>query len=263
MSQEPQPFELHFESRGEGRPLLLIHGFPFNHRMWESQIPDFARAAHVLAPDLPGFGESPPRDAPYSVQRYAADCLAILDALDILEPVVVCGLSLGGYIALAFARHFPERLAGLILAATRAGADSPEGKAGRDESISKVRAKGVGDIVQGMHPKILAAENYETKPELAKRLKEMMLRASSEGVAAALSAMRDRPDSTALLSKIQVPTLVIHGEEDQIIPSSAAKAMAVEIPGAELSLIPRAGHMLNLEQAELFNRQVKGFLAKI
>lgn len=256
-------FELHFEDSGNGQPLLLIHGFPFSRAMWEGQLSGLSPSARLLAPDLPGFGESPPSTGANSMQAYAEDCVAVLDALDILEPVVVGGLSMGGYVALAFARHFPERLAGLVLASTRAGADSDEGKANRDQAIADVTANGVTMLVNSMHPKLLAPATYEQQPQVAERLKQIMLSASPAGVTAALAAMRDRPDSMELLSKIQVPTLVIHGEQDSIIPISEAEQMANHLPKAHMVRLKHAGHLPNMEQSPAFNAAVADFLAEM
>jgi pimeloyl-ACP methyl ester carboxylesterase len=256
-------FELHFDQSGSGTPLLLIHGFPFDNRSWEGQLKALSRRAHVLAPDLPGFGDSPAGKPPYTMERYAEDCVAVLDGLDITEPVVVGGLSMGGYIALAFVRHFPERVAGLLLASTRPGADSEEGKANRDKAIADVKAKGVATLVEGMHPKLLAPSTYETKPEVAARLKDIMLNASEAGVVGALQAMRDRPDATEDLAQIEVPALVIHGEEDGVIPISEAEDMAAALPYAELVRVAGAGHLPNMEQPQVFNEAVEAFLGRI
>lgn len=254
---------LHFKESGEGPTLLLIHGFPFDGRIWDGQLKALSGQAHVLAPDLPGFGETPPAEAQHTMQAYAEDCVALLDALDILEPVVVGGLSMGGYVALAFARHFGERVAGLVLASTRAGADSEEGKQSRDKAITDVQKNGVAALVEGMHPKLLAPATYAQKPDVAARLKGIMLNASEEGVIAALTAMRERPDSTRLLGELDVPALVVHGEEDAVIPIREAEAMAEALPRAELLRVTGAGHLPNMEQSEVFNQALAGFMAKM
>ncbi|MCW5876195.1 MAG: alpha/beta fold hydrolase [Anaerolineales bacterium] len=258
--EEPQTLSLHFEERGSGRPLLLIHGFPFSSRMWAGQQDALSGAARVLAPDLPGFGESPAVDSA-TVESYAEDCVALLDALDILEPVAVGGLSMGGYIALAFARLFPERTGALLLLSTRAGADSAEGKAGRDATIAKVKEHGPGVVAEGMFPKLLAPATYSEQPAVAAELQTIMATASQQGVVAALGAMRDRPDASGLLAELQAPALVLHGTEDQVIPHSEAEAMAAALPHARLELLEGAGHVPNLEQPERFNQVVLDFLA--
>ncbi len=261
-SDEEITLTVHFEESGAGIPLLLIHGFPFYGRMWSGQLDSLSGVARVLVPDLPGFGDSPVMGAP-SMDQYAEDCLAVLDALDIMEPIVIGGLSMGGYIAFAAARLFPLRVRGLILCSTRAGADSAQGKTGRDKTIAQVKESGTSVVTEGMYPKLLSPENYEAKPDVAADLKQIMKGATAEGVIAALTAMRDRPDSTAMLADLHIPTLIIHGKDDQVIPPAEAEAMAKAIPHNDLHIIDQAGHLPNLEQPEEFDRVVKKFLAKL
>lgn len=254
---------LHFDERGTGTPLLLIHGFPFSGKMWAGQLDNFSKSARVLVPDLPGFGDSPIRGWRASVDQYAEDCFAVLDALDIMEPVVIGGLSMGGYIALAAARLVQLRIRGLILVSTRAGADSAESKAGRDQTIAQVKESGASIVADGMYPKLLSPGAYNDHPDVADELKEIMRGATPEGIVAALTAMRDRPDSTESLADLHMPVLIIHGKDDQIIPPAEAEAIAKAIPNNALYLIDEAGHLPNLEQPEEFNRIVEKYLAKL
>jgi pimeloyl-ACP methyl ester carboxylesterase len=256
-------FALHFEAQGSGLPLLLIHGFPLSSRMWAGQLEALSSQAQVLAPDLPGFGDSPISDTANTVERYAEDCAAVLDALDLLEPVAVGGFSMGGYAAFAFARLFPERVRALLLLSTRAGADSAEGKANRDKSIAGVKEHGASAVTEAMFPKFLAPATYTERPEVAAAAKDLMAAATPEGIIAGLSAMRDRLDSTPLLTGMKVPTLIIHGNEDQLIPPSEAEIMDAGIKGSQLHLIANAGHLPNLEQPEEFNRIVSNFLKNL
>lgn len=251
---------LHFQEAGAGKPVLLIHGFPFSGAMWARQLASLSGDAHVIAPDLPGFGFSPIGEGAYTVERYAEDCVAVLDALDITEPIVLGGLSMGGYTALAFARKFPERLSALMLLSTRAGADSSEGKANRDKTIANVKENGASVVTEAMYPKLLAPGSYAANPAAAEELQQIMRSATPEGVVGALSAMRDRADSTAMLASIKVPTLIVHGLEDQVIPYSEAEAMAKAIPNSKLELIEGAGHMPGLEQQAAFDRALSDFL---
>ena len=244
-------------------PLLLIHGFPLNSMMWEIQLEDLGDAARVLAPDLRGFGYSAVPSLPYSMDLLARDCAGLLDYLGITRPVVVCSLSMGGYVALEFYRQFPERVAGLILAATRAAPDSDEGKAGRDEMIKLVEAEGVTAVVAGMLPKLMSPGIYEAEPNVVEFVQEMMESASVEGVVGALGAMRDRPDSRPTLTEIDVPVLVIHGADDQLIPQAEAKAMADAVEGSLFEIVPDAGHLPNIEQPDIFNDAVIDFVEMV
>ena len=191
---------------------------------------------------------------------FSTDCARLLDHLGLEGPVLVAGLSMGGYVALDFYRRFPERVSGLILAATRAGSDSAEAKAGRDKAADLTRTDGVGAIADSMLPKLLAPGNFENQRDLVEFLRDMMLATSEEGMIGALAAMRDRPDGTTGLGKIDVPTLIIHGQDDQLIPASEAEAMQQAIGGSQLVLVPEAGHLPNLEQPQVFNDAVREFL---
>jgi pimeloyl-ACP methyl ester carboxylesterase len=167
---------------------------------------------------------------------------------------------MGGYVALAFARKYPGRLGGLILAATRAGPDSVEGKAGRDRAAAQAQAEGAAAVSAGMLPKLLAPVTYERRPELVQQVDEMMRTISLEGMVGDLQAMRDRPDSIPTLEKLAKPVLILHGADDKLIPPSEAEGMAAAQPQAHLELLPEAGHLLNLEQPERFNSAILRFL---
>jgi len=187
----------------------------------------------------------------------ADDCRGFLDALGITRPVVVGGLSMGGYVVFEFYRKYPQRVAGLILVATRAGADSPEAKANRDKAAATATEKGVGPIVETMLPKMLSPKSLQTQPELVARVRKMMASTSLAATVGDLTAMRDRADSTAMLAQIDKPTLILHGADDQLIPPAEAQAAGAAIPGAWLEILPDAGHLLNLEQPEAFNEAVR------
>ncbi len=256
-------FTMAYTDVGGGLPLLFIHGFPLNRRMWAPQVSALAAVRRVLAPDLRGHGDSQALPGPYEMGLLADDLNAFLDALSIGEPVVLCGLSMGGYVAFAFYRRYAHRTRGLILTATRAAADTPEGKAGRDAMAWQAQNAGIEGIIDGMAPKLLAPQNAAEKPELVTQVKEIMLGTSPEGMVGALMGMKARPDSTPILSEIKTPTLVVHGAEDQIVPLAEARAMAEAIPGARLAVISQAGHLLNLEQPERYNQVLIEFLESI
>ncbi len=197
------------EDRGSGRPLLFIHGYPLSRRLWEPQIEGLADVAHIIAPDLRGHGDSQSTPGPYSMDLLAEDCHALLEAMSVNDPVVLCGLSMGGYVTFAFYRKYPERVAGLILAATRAGEDSPEGKANRDKAADLARQGGPGAIAESMLPKMLAPKTYNERPELVQSVREMMRSTSLEGILGDLMGMKSRPDSTPTLVQIDKRTLIL------------------------------------------------------
>jgi 3-oxoadipate enol-lactonase len=254
---------LYVHKAGNGKPLFLIHGFPFSGQMWARQLGSLGSKHQVLAPDLPGFGQTPPSTGEHTVDAYARACAAVLDAAGFSGPVALGGLSMGGYIAFAFARLFPERLSALLLLSTRAGADSAEGKANRDKTIAQVKEQGASVVTEGMFPKLLAPANYEAKPDAASELQAIMKGATPAGVIAALEVMRDRPDSTPTLGAIKAPTLVVHGKDDQVIPFAEAEATAKAVPNSKLELIEGAGHMPNLEQQAKFDAAIENFLATL
>jgi len=255
------PFIMSFEDSADRVPVLWLHGYPLNNTMWDFQVSGLADIARLITPDLRGHGLSEPTDeTEYSMEMMATDCINLLDHLGYEGPVVVAGLSMGGYLAFEICRRFPERVAGLILAATKAAPDSDDMKAARDKSIAVVKTEGIDPIVASLLPRLLAPSAYEENPDLVEFLEGMIQSTSPAGVSGAAAAMRDRADSTPDLPQLNVPTLVIHGEEDQLIPHAEATAMAAAIPEAELMIIPGAGHMPNLEKPEIFNDAVRDFL---
>jgi 3-oxoadipate enol-lactonase len=253
-------FRMSYEDSCDRVPVLLIHGYPLSNVLWDIQLNDLTDIARMIAPDLRGHGMTDPTEPPYSMGLFAEDCAGLLDHLGITGPVVVGGLSMGGYVAFEFCRLYPERVAGLILAATRAGADSAEVKDARDKAAGVAIAEGTAAIAEGMLPKLLAPDNYEAQPDLVDFVREMMQETSEDGVVGALTAMRDRPDSTPDLAALDVPVLILHGQEDQLIPLAEAEAMAAALPRAKLVVVPGAGHLPNLEQPEIFNDAVREFL---
>ena len=254
-------YDMAYDENNKGSiPLLLIHGFPLDRTLWSEQMRGVN--ARVIAPDLRGFGESAMASGAVTMDTYAEDLHALLDALKI-KNAVVAGLSMGGYIALAFYRKYPQSARGLILANTKAGADSAEGKKGRDDNAALAREKGAAAVGEKMMPKMLTPKTASERPALAKSVNEMMSRQSVEGVVAALMAMRDRPDSMPTLAQVSVPTLIITGAEDNLIPPKESEVMRDGIRGAKLVVIPGAAHLSNVEQLEAFNRAVNDFLKSL
>lgn len=256
-------FEMAYSDTGSGPPLVFIHGYPLNRRMWQSQLEGFKDFHRVVAPDLRGHGESQAPPGPYSMFMFSQDVNALLDYLGIEDKVVLCGLSMGGYVCFEFFRNYSERLAGLVLTATWAGADSPEKKSGRDESASNVLKNGIAPLADGMLPLLLSPETSQSNPDLTALVSEILNETSVEGAVGALQAMRDRPDSTSNLSEINLPTLVIHGADDRIIPYQEAEKMAGQIPQSKLVKVENAGHLPNMEQSKAFNSALQDFLEAI
>ena len=257
---------VNFLDDGAGdQTVLFVHGFPFQASMWEPQIPVALEAGRrAVAPDLPGFGASdvPAERSAYSIDGYADLVAALVDALG-LGRVVLVGLSMGGYIALAFARRHPGALAGLVLADTRPDPDTPEGRKGRSDQQALVAERGdVTPLVDGLLARVLA-EASPRRAEVAARLGDMMRSTAPGGWIGALEAMKERPDQTDLLPRISVPVLVVVGESDALVPLDVAEAMAKAIPGARFEVVPGAGHVSNLENPEVFNRALSDFLAAL
>jgi 3-oxoadipate enol-lactonase len=255
-------WQISYDTAGEGVPLLFIHGYPLSRKIWEPQTHSLAPYARVILPDLRGHGDSDAVPGPYDVDLLAEDCANLLNILGVHQPIVVCGLSMGGYIALAFYRKFPERVAGLILAATRAADDTEVGKANRETAIGLAQSSGAIAIADSMLPKMFAPTTYKEKPEMVERIHGLMAGTSTEGIVGALQAMKNRPNSNPMLNGINKPVLIIHGKEDQLIPALEARSMQEAIPGAELVIIEQAGHLLNLEQPAAFNLAVRQFLKR-
>jgi 3-oxoadipate enol-lactonase len=253
-------YETGFDSTGgELNPLVLIHGFPLDRRVWTQQSCGLADAASVITPDLPGFGESAPRPGAATMDGYAD---AVRDVMDYVGAgaSVIGGVSMGGYVALAFARRYPQRVRALVLVDTRAGADSDDAKKGRDETAALVRAQGSAALADKMLVKLLTEETFRENASLKDDLRAMLASQPPEGVVAALAAMRDRPDSTPMLGKIAVPTLVVCGENDAVIPPDESKSLASAIPGAKAAWIAGAGHLPNYERPNEFNEVLRSFL---
>lgn len=247
---------------GPGDPVVLLHAFPLNHRMWEPQVEALAPSRRVIAPDYPGFGSSPRPPAQPDVHYYARGILELFDRLD-LRRAVLGGLSMGGYIAFACMRLFPERISALILANTRPDPDSEEAKQTRRETARRIAEEGVEVLPELQMERLLARSTLENKGELVEFVRGMILESSPDGAVAALSAMRERPDSTGLLREINVPTLVIGGAEDAISTPEVMEDMAKKIPHSRHLIVSGAGHLSNLESSGEFNAALKDFLAEV
>jgi pimeloyl-ACP methyl ester carboxylesterase len=256
--------ELAYIDRGRGTPVLLLHGFPLDHTMWKAQIAALAVHARVIAPDLRGFGESPLGDVDpqhkISMEQYANELNELLDALEITEPIVLVGFSMGGYIAWQFMRKYGHRLRALVQCDTRAGADTEEGRAGRIKMADNVAEWGAARVAEMMGPKLFSARALETKPELMAEVRRVVKNTSPAAIAAAQRGMAARPDVTALLPTIEVPTLVLVGDADAISPPAEMQAIAAAIPDADFVVIPNSGHMTTMENSADVNHALVLFI---
>ena len=255
--------ELHVESAGAGpgTPLVLVHGFPLDGRMWEHQRQRLSQGRLLLVPDLAGFGLSPMHGDGHSVEDHAQDLAGMLEARSI-SSAVVCGFSMGGYVALACAALFPRNVAGLILANTRASADTPDVRQARTRSAQRLLREGTDFLVEEMAPKLVSAAAQQGRPDLMARLRTIMAAQSPEACAAAQIAMRERQDRTADLAGVRCPVLVVVGAEDAVTPPADARAMARTANKAEFVEVPLAGHAACMERADVFNDALAAFLAR-
>ena len=247
-----------FEEAGSGLPVILLHGFPHDRTLWSAQLAVPPAGVRLIALDLPGFGESESAQVP-SLDHWADWVAAALDALGI-ERAVIGGLSMGGYLAFALWRRHPQRVQGLVLADTRAGADTLEGQEKRVAMQAQVLKEGPGAIAAAMLPGMVGKTTRAERPRAVEYLDAMMRRASVEAIHDALDALRTRPDSTPTLATIHVPTLVICGDEDVLTPVKESEAMLSAIPDAQLAIIPGAGHASCVEHPAAFNALLSGFL---
>jgi 3-oxoadipate enol-lactonase len=251
--------ELAYTDEGRGTPLLLIHAFPLNKSMWETQARAFKASYRVITIDLRGHGES---EAPlwrYTMEQFADDLRGLLDHLGVGQ-AVLGGLSMGGYVLFAFYRKYPDRATALVLADTKAGVDTPEGKAGRYVMAQKLYKEGIGTVEEAMLPRLLSPGTLRTQSPIVEQVRQMIRSTPVSGIVGDLMAMTDREDALPLLPRITCPTLVMVGEQDQATPPAESRLIAESIPGAHPVIIPRAGHLANLEEPEAFNKALLRFL---
>lgn len=256
--------ELAYEDEGAGdSAVLLLHGFLFSRVMWREQIRVLSAGRRVVAPDLRGHGRtSVVAEGGATMEEMARDAAALLDELKI-ERAVVGGLSMGGYVTLAFYRLFPERVSALLLADTRAEADTEDARRAREEMRRVAMESGMESIADTMTRKLLAPATLSEQPDVVAFVRNMILGTSPAGTAAALRGMAARPDQTSLLPGIKVPTLLVVGSEDTITPRATSEAMARAIPHSRLEVIEGAGHASNIERPADFNRALTDFLKDV
>jgi len=251
--------QLAYEEAGRGEPVVLLHGFPFNRSLWREQAAALGARFRVITPDLRGHGESSVADGPATMEEMAEDVAALLDELGVGR-AVVGGLSMGGYVTLAFCRLFPERVRALVLADTRAQADTEEARRAREVAALRALREGMGAIADSMLPKMFAPSTLSERPDVVERVRAMILATRPEGAAAALRGMALRRDHTDWLPEITVPALIVVGREDAVTPPADSEAMRAKLGDARLEVVEGAGHVSNVERPAEFNRALEGFL---
>jgi pimeloyl-ACP methyl ester carboxylesterase len=246
------------------RTCVLLHAFPIGANLWEPQMRSVPDGWRLVTPDLRGFGGSTELDSvsALSMNDYADDVSDLMDELGIPR-AVVGGASMGGYAAMAFLQAHGDRVDGLVLANTRAGADSPEGRANRRNMLALVDREGASGVARDMMGKLLGATTRETKPDIEANVRRLIKQQSPIAIRTAIHRMMHRPDSTALLAATPLPALVITGDEDSMIPIDESRAMAATLKAATLTIVPKAGHLANLEQPDAFNSALTAFLGKL
>ncbi len=242
-----------------GPAVVFIHGFPFNRSMWDAQVEALSKSCRVVSLDVRGHGQSDAGDGQYSLEFFVDDLILGMDRLKI-PSAVLCGLSLGGYIALRAAELHPARFQGLILCDTKSEADSDEGRAKRARTVQAVKKEGIKAFAAGFVKTVLTEKTLKTRPELVRSVLKMIEANTPLGISGTLLAMAARTDTTGALAKMTLPSLILVGEEDKLTPPSVSKAMAKRIPRAVLHVIPEAAHLSNLENPAAFNARLLTFL---
>ncbi|MDQ2903798.1 MAG: alpha/beta hydrolase [Chloroflexota bacterium] len=253
--------QIAYDDHGVGLPVIFLHAFPLNRGMWQGEIEALLKEGRyrLVALDWRGFGESE-IDAEISpMERFADDVAGLMDTLG-MQNAVLCGLSMGGYAAFAFLRKYPQRVAGLVLADTRPGADSDEARANRENVARLAESQGTDAIADLQLPRLLSEDTRQHHPEVELRARQMIHAALPQGIAAASRGMARRTAADDLLAEIACPVLVIVGEQDALTPPGVAQEYAARIPEAQYIAIPRSGHLSNLEQPEAFLQALSGFL---
>lgn len=254
--------KLAVHTSGSGIPVLLLHAFPLDHRMWQRQLP-LAEHLRLVIPDQRGFGQSTD-GKPESICQLAHDAVALLDALHVAGPAVICGVSMGGYVAQHVAVRYPDRVAAVVLIDTKLEADTEEARAARSDLAERVGRVGQAILADAMIPKLLAtsseARALPGREDVIERLRQSITSQSVSTIQAALATLADRPDMTEAMRKVEAPTLLVVGAEDVITPPACMEAAEAVIPNAKLLEVPLAGHLVPLERPEIFNPALLRFL---
>jgi 3-oxoadipate enol-lactonase len=255
---------INYTERGlpQGIPVVFIHGFPLNHTMWEPQMKALPNHFRAITYDIRGHGESDIGDGQYTIEFFVDDLLSLLDHL-VIDRAIICGLSMGGYIALRAYERSPERIKALVLCDTKSEADTNEAKLKRSAIVRNVKTNGTGPFADEFVTAILAPQTFQTHPEIVESIKKMIRANSPIGISGASLALGCRTDTSAALSTINVPTLILVGEHDMLTPPTVSESMHSRIVNSELHVVVHAGHMSNLENAPEFNKRLIEFLNRL
>ena len=253
--------EIAFDDVGSGLPVVFLHAFPLNRTMWDPQVSALVGECRCIPIDFRGFGDSAAA-GPYSMDRYADDVAGVLDALQI-ERAVITGLSLGGYVTFAFWRRHRDRVRALVLADTLARGDLIENVARRRELIEMAETQGSAAVANAQIAGLMGKTTRDKRPDIYDAIHRTMSQAHEAGVIGALEAMIERPDSTETLGTIDVPTLIIVGNEDVLTPPKDGRALHAAISGSRLEILKEAGHLSNVERPASFNTVLSEFIASL
>ena len=254
--------EICYEVLGDGAPVVLLHPFPANHELWHPVAQSLVLRYRVILPDLRGHGESDVGDGPATMAKHAADVARVLDAEGVGRAPFV-GVSIGGYVLFEFWRRFPGRVAALGLCNTKAQADTAEGRAGRLQAAADVMERGTEPFFESMVPKLMGETTRTTRPDLVDGALRMMRKMSPEDVAMVQRGMAERPDSMPTLKTINVPTLILTGDEDLLTGVPEAELMRRNISGSQLKVVAKAGHYSPWEQPEEVGKIMRQFLDSV
>jgi 3-oxoadipate enol-lactonase len=242
--------------------IILIHGFPLNKAMWNKQIGKLKENYRVIAYDIRGHGNSDAGDDDFSIELFVNDLLSLMDALKI-DKTILCGFSMGGYIALNAIENYSGRFNALLLCDTNCAADIPEAKEKRMKAIESIKEKGLEQYAEESLKKLFAPISFSTHIEEIAKVKEMIMKTSEQSIYKTLHALADRKETCSKLQEIKVPVLIMVGKEDEITPPAVAQMMQKKIKGSKLHVIERAGHLSNIENNDEFNEHLIKFVSKI
>ncbi len=254
-------FDLSYDDVGKGKvPIIFLHGFPFDKSTWELQLEFLKFKYRLIACDIRGFGQSKDEDSPLSIDLFGDDLIAFMDELDISK-AIVCGLSMGGYIALNVEKRFPERVEALILCDTQCIPDSPEVKKKRYQTIEEIESNGVAEFNEGFIKKVFHKDSFTNNKEVVEQLKTVVSANSQHIIVQGLVALAEREETCSSLKDIAIPTLIICGREDEVTPLAQSESMNSAIRGSVLNVIENVGHVSNLEHPHEFAKHISDFLS--